>query len=134
MATDPNPELRAEWEAALTILTPKKRGLQDLTQQFRSDELIGYANARLAEAERWESLLNAAIATLDATVAAIEALEEVGYPNFEPTPLPQNLFDELQMEVSDFQAGAGTFVVESAQAVRLEVEEDPPMHVASRVR
>jgi hypothetical protein len=124
MAADPNPALRAELVAALEEVQEDVRGLQDLTQPYRSQALMSQAAQTLAEKQAIAAEISAVLAHLDGAWDGMNRLESNhGYPDFPHVPLSQELFDELQKEVTDFQSAANVFVVD-ARATHFAVTED----------
>jgi hypothetical protein len=109
--------LLAELEAAQAVLAPRIRGMTSLSNDSLSPELLAQINQEIADLQRRDGLLSAAIAALDALVAD-------GYPDVPPAVLPGNLFEELSGDVSDIQAGAAGFVA-APLATTLEVELQP---------
>lgn len=106
---DPNPSLRDEMVAALAFVTPQIRGLQDLVDIPASAELTAVLQERLAAERRRASLIAGVISALDAVVAARDALDEDGYPDTTPLPIPTPVFDQLTAEIADLEAAAAVF-------------------------
>ena len=121
MATDPNPALRAELEAALAVIDPQIRGLHDLAVVSISAELIAAIELQIVERERRQHLLQDAIASLDGVVAALDALEADGYPALPDATLDPALFDELQGEDADLDAASGIFQKNVAASISIDL-------------
>jgi hypothetical protein len=96
---------RAALQAALAVVTQQIRGLRDLANVSLSGDLLVIVRAALAARERRRTLINAVLASLDASAA----LDADGYPSLEPVEIPPILFAELQEQVSDVGAAAGIF-------------------------
>lgn len=109
MADDPNPALRAELKAALTVLAPQIRGLHDLAGVSISPDLASEVQNQITMRQRRRELINVVLDALDAVFAALVALEGDGYPKLEQNPLIPALFAELQQEQSDLVAAWGVF-------------------------
>jgi hypothetical protein len=109
--------LLAELEAAQAVLGPLIRGNTSLSNDQLSAETIAGINQELADLQRREGLLMAAI-------AALEALVSDGYPTVPVTTLPGNQFEELSGNVSDINAGATVFVA-APLATTIEVDLQP---------
>lgn len=129
MADDPNPELRAELLAALAVIDPQIRGLHDLAVVSISAELAAAIQQQIVERERRQRLLQAAIASLNAVVTALDELEADGYPALPDAFLDPNLLAELNEEENDLDAASGIFVPNVAAAISIDlgtpVEKSP---------
>ena len=121
MATDPNPALRAELEAALAVIDPQIRGLHDLAVVSISEELATAIKEEIAVRERRQQLLNMTLGRLDSVVDALEELEADGYPALPDAALPPDLFAELQGEDADLDAGSGVFVQTVATSISIDL-------------
>jgi hypothetical protein len=115
MAADPNPELRAELEAALAVIEPQIRGLNDLLNVSISGELAASIRGELAEREHRRDLIVAAIACLDALQAAMDALEADGYPALPPATIIASQYAELQGQASDLTTAVAVFDEQASQ-------------------
>ena len=109
MAADPNPELRAELESALDVLSPQIRGLHDLSSVSVSTELAASVREQIVVRERRRDLINAVLGHLDATMNALNTLESDGYPALPQASLVSSQFEELQEENTDLAAAIGVF-------------------------
>lgn len=119
MAADPNPALRAELAAAIAVINPKIRGLQELLAvPFISEALAAHIRDELEADQRRLNLLHTVLARLDDVVDALVELEATGYPTVPPVTLPTPLLDELQAMLADLQQAAQIF---SVQAARLSI-------------
>ncbi len=129
MADDPNPALRAELEAALAVLDPQIRGLHDLAVVSISAELAAAIQQQIAEREKRQQLLRAALASLDGVVTALDMLFQDGYPALPDAFLDPNLLAELHDEDADLDAASGIFVPNVAAAISIDlgnpVEKSP---------
>ena len=129
MADDPNPELRAELMAALAVLEPQIRGLHDLAVVSISSELAAAIQEQIAEREKRQSLLRAALASLDSVVSALDMLFQDGYPALPDAFLDPALLAELHEEHADLDAASGIFVPNVAAAISIDLGnpvEKPP--------
>jgi hypothetical protein len=124
---DPNPELRAELEAALAVLEPELRGLRDLFVVSVSPALQSSINDQILVRQRRVDLINATLAALDSAVAARTALEADGYPALPDAPLPADQFTELQGQDADLQAAIGVFEEAPPPATTLTVNLGEPI-------
>lgn len=113
MADDPNPALRAELLAALTVLAPQIRGLHSLSAVSPPDLRVE-VNAQIAARERRRDLIQAVLNGLDMVVAERTALEADGYPALPPDAVIASLFAELNEEMSDLQSAAAVFKLDQA--------------------
>jgi hypothetical protein len=123
---DPNPELRAELEAALAVLEPELRGLRDLFVVSISAPLQSSVNEQILVRQRRVDLINATLAALDGVVTARTALEADGYPALPDAPLPADQFTELQGQDADFKAAIGVFEVAAATTVTVNLGDPVP--------
>lgn len=122
MADDPNPELRAELEAALAVLEPQIRGLHDLANDRISNELLQFYNSSIAVHERRRDLILRELTKLDDALSGRVDLENDGYPSLPTVELPNSLFQELQEQVRDISAGAGVFeLLELASQLKVTI-------------
>jgi hypothetical protein len=125
MADDPNPTLRAQLKADLEILGPQMRGLDDLGHTSITPELRAEVVKQYNMRTQRMGLIQNVLDKLDATFAAIKALEADGYPGFPPAPISPNLFDELQGENTDYDAAVGLFTA-ADQATTMTVTLGAP--------
>jgi hypothetical protein len=113
VADDPNPTLRAELEAAKTVIIPTIRGMRDLagvSTPALSASLSLQANIR----DNRLNLIQRVLDDLNAVVAALTALESDGYPALPTVSLDPGQFSELQLEKTDIEAAIATFTQEAA--------------------
>lgn len=109
MASDLISERYAEWQAALDVLLPQIRGLEDKVNDALSEPLRAVLNERLAFLKQRRDLINAAIAAQDAANAAEGSLEAHGFPALPDMEIPANLLEELDQEVADNLAARSGF-------------------------
>lgn len=109
MADDPNPSLRAELLAAIAVLTPQIRGLDDLEHVSISGELKAKFSAQKAMRSARKDRIQAVLDRLDATFQAIRALEADGYPNLPPLTIDPGLFAELEDQKADIETAVSLF-------------------------
>ena len=108
MAADPNPALRAELMAARDILAPQLRGLHFL-EVISDDGLKDSINTSISIRTQRDNLLVTALASLDAALAAMDALEADGYPALPDATIVASQFAQLQEELSDLSTAVGVF-------------------------
>ena len=126
MADDPNPALRAELNAALAVLAPQIRGLNDLSKTSISPDLLIQVEDQITARVRRQALIQAVLNGLDAALGELEALESDGYPELPTMAVVGSLFSELQEENSDLAAAVGVFSpVETISAGPLSVSANP---------
>ena len=126
MADDPNPALRAELNAALAVLAPQIRGLNDLSKTSISPDLLIQVEDQITARVRRQALIQAVLNGLDAALGELEALESDGYPALPTMAVVGSLFSELQEENSDLAAAVGVFSpVETISAGPLSVSANP---------
>jgi len=111
MASDLISERRAEWQAALDVLAPQIRGLEDKVKDDLSEELRIALKERLAFLKERDVLVNSAIAAQDAADAAEEVLEDHGFPALPDMEISSDLLEELDREVADNLAARSGFEV-----------------------
>ncbi len=124
---DPNPALRTELAAALALLEPQIRGLEDILHIPPSKDLGAIVAEELRALRRRRDLILATIGALDTVVGARENLVADGYPTVMEVQVPEALFQELKAEVSDVEAAAAMFEAAAANvAIALGTPEDKP--------
>lgn len=121
MADDPNPALRAELLAALGVLGPQIRGLDDLAAVSISPELRSAVQTQSANRKHRRDLIQSVLDALDHTVATLLLLEQDGYPNLVSTTLVQSQFGELQEEAGDLQAAVAIFKADVAAKLAIDL-------------
>ena len=109
MATDPNPALRAEIQAALAVVQPQIRGLHDLLETDISPALKAVITSTVQARENRQNLLLAVIRGLDATLGALQNLDADGYPALPDVLLSVDEATELSGEKTDLEAAIGIF-------------------------
>lgn len=121
MAADPNPELRASLKTAAGDLDPEIRGLTDLTHVSITPELSTAVNTELARRTRLRTIIQAAIKGLDDTLAALNILEQEGFPDFPPADLTANLLSELHGQGDDIVQAIGVFMQPQAASLQISL-------------
>lgn len=127
MATDPAPALRAEIQAALSVVSPQINGISELIAVV-SDEDVALANDLTKAVEgrnRRYDLLRKVLLDLDLLLDDLNALEADGYPTLEDVLLPAAELSKLQMEVADINTAAAIFHL--SQGERIDVHVDGPI-------
>lgn len=119
MADDPNPALRAELVAALSVIAPQIRGLHDMLGVSISAALIAEVHAQITVRERRRDLIQGVLNELDQAIDARAALEADGYPALDADMVPDTLIAELQEEVSDIQSAASIFKLDKASTLSI---------------
>lgn len=115
MADDINPMLRAQLINDRDAEAPRIRGLPDVAATSISDDAKAAVAQQLAVRVRRRDLIQVVLDDLDRARAAVDALENDGWPN--PVSLATvntALFTELQGEQSDVQAAVALFRQEAA--------------------
>jgi predicted dinucleotide-utilizing enzyme len=128
MADDVNPTLRTELEAATGVLVPQIAGLHDMAVAGTSitGELRDTLLSTVQQREQRLDLIAAAIASLDAANAAMEALEEDGYPELPPVTIPGSQYADLQEQLADQKAAGDVFQSGQASAVSVNLGKPVP--------
>lgn len=125
MADDPNPALRAELNAALAVLAPEIRGLQQLLTTTTSDSARAILAEQLADKVRRRDLIAVVLADQDKELADLNALEADGYPDVSPMAVSNAVFEELAGEQTDIGAALGTLTERNVAAGPLTVSPNP---------
>lgn len=113
---DPNPTLRAQLVASLATLQPQITGLQILAAvPGISGGLLADINAQISVRTATQNLIKAVLSQLDATVTALGALYDSGYPSMPPMTLSTTLYNELQADEANIQTALATFQAPPAQ-------------------
>lgn len=126
MADDINSGLRAEIEAQRTLLAPIIRGDHDLAKVSISPDLQGEVVGDATELERRMGLLTTVIQWLDGAVAAMQALENDGYPDLPKTQLSAALMAELAAQKVDLEAAIARFVPQQAATLAISLGTPEP--------
>ena len=115
MASDSVTERQASFEDGLAIVDPQIKGVQNKLNDNISAELKAALSDRLAVLQRRQSLIRSSIATQDAADAAVNALEDDGFPELPNMEISDSLIQELQAEgAADDAAAAGFEVIPPA--------------------
>lgn len=126
MAEDPNPALSAELTAARAVLAPQLRGSTDFQGASISAELRTVMQTAHTDRARRDSLLQAALAARDAYIAALDALENDGYPELPDVQIPGSLLSEIKEQQSDFTAAADMFEAAHATSINVTLGQAEP--------
>lgn len=113
-SNDPNPALRAEWQAALDILNPQIRGLQNIARNPLSTHATTAVAAELEIRQRRASMLMDAIASLDVVITRRETLAADSYPGMQNIPVGADVFAEIQGIENDQVAASSVFGASAA--------------------
>ena len=119
MASQSVSDLVAELTAAAAVLEPQIRGLHDLTAVSISPDLQTEVAAEITDRERRSRLLQDAI-------DALNALTADGYPEMPKETVSQALYAELQEQMADLQAAAGTFAADAASRLVVNLGQPVP--------
>jgi hypothetical protein len=119
--------LRIEINAALTVLEPQIRGLQDLQKVSLSPQAIEEITQTSLTLQRRKKLLNDVIVALNALEAALKALLGDGYPEVPKSSVSPEIAAELHGQALDLVAAFGMFEVEDLSATSLKVALGAPV-------
>jgi hypothetical protein len=117
--------LTADLEAALAILDPQIRGLNDLSHTSISPALLVEVEAQITARVHRHDLIQAVLDSLDAVDERLSALDADGYPVLPAAPVMGSLFSELQEEKSDLAAAIAVFATEQISAGPLTQTANP---------
>ena len=120
---DPDPALRAELMAAIAVIDPMIKGLEDLSTIPPSSDLGLIVAAELAKLQHRRILLDRAVGALDIVVDARITLVDDGYPVIDQVQIPTVIFDELNAEVANVQAAAKLFQSMAPTSVEFDVAD-----------
>jgi len=109
--------LRAELAAAIALLDPQIRGMEDLAQVSMTEETLSFVRRDFVNYSRRKTLCQA-------VVAALDHIEADGFPDVVRAQLPASNFAELQEQRADLLAALGQF--DQAPAVKIEAELGEP--------
>lgn len=130
MASNTFDGLRAEINAAIAVISPQIRGLEDLTKVSLTKPTLDQVKGELADHRRRLDLLNGVIEALDALEAALARLVADGYPAMPKAEVTATVFAELQEQQADILAALAEFEQEPLAeniAVVLGVPADKPL-------
>lgn len=116
MATDPNPTLSAELQAALAVVLPQINGLQTLARTELTEAARPLVESAITGRSHRRDLIVAALAARDGYIAALDALETDGYPALPKIQILGSVFQELQEDKGEVIAGVGVFEAEAQVA------------------
>ena len=131
MAADPNPTLTAVLTAARDALVPLLRGLANLKRISISSGLIAKIQEVISTKERRQALIQAALAAGAAYIAALDALENDGYPSAPNVSVLAPLLDEIKAERDELEAAVAVFEPERASVVAITLGQPVPKEFAS---
>jgi len=115
MAEDINAARRAELVAALNVVEPQIRGLDDLAAVSISPELKTKIVDESDTLKRRRHLIQTELDAMDACNSAHDALLADGYPAMPPVSLNDTLYTELQTQEADIEAAVAIFKAEAAR-------------------
>lgn len=116
---------RAELLAALAVLAPQIRGLQDLSTTSISPNLKAVVTGQIVARTQRQTLIQAVLSGLDAVQSQLNTLANDGYPALPAVPVAGSLFDELHEENSDLDAAIAVFANEQIAAGSLTQTPNP---------
>ena len=109
MADDPNPELRAEMEAAIAILDPQIEGLIELARTSLEAATLEIVVDERIHREAVREDCRSVIARIDDLQAALNVLEAAGGPIMPPLSIPAEMLAEMKHERDEIDAGISIF-------------------------
>ncbi|CAB4192696.1 hypothetical protein UFOVP1244_66 [uncultured Caudovirales phage] len=109
--------LRAELAAAIALLDPQIRGMEDLAQVSMTEETLSFVRRDFVNYSRRRTLCLA-------VVSALDALEADGFPDVLLDHLPADNYAELQEQRADLLAAIGQF--DQALAAKIDAELGEP--------
>jgi len=109
MADHPNPALRAELLAALDVVIPQVRGLQDFAKTSLSDTTLNAVKTQIEVRSRRADLIQKVLNALDAVTVARATLEADGYPALPRAEVFAAIAKEIQEQKDDLAIAAGIF-------------------------
>jgi len=122
--------LRQETEAALAVLTPQIRGLDDLSRVSLSEEALRSVALARGVHDRRRVLLQALLAALADVAMAQLALAGDGYPELPKGEVLFLVYQELEGQMADIAAAFARFEPEPVAdrlAVVLGVPAEKPL-------
>lgn len=118
MADDP---LKIEIEAAISVLEPQLRGLEDLAKIEAPAEVIALVNAQFVKHQQRYELLLEVLKALDGVATARKNLDDDGYPAIPTVPIDSTVAAEFKEELADIEAAAALFT-DSKRASVLKID------------
>jgi predicted aconitase len=129
-ATDPNPnpERRAELEAALGPAADRVRGIEEMLEiEHLTPDLKAFLQGEHWNANLRRSAIADAIEGLDRAADRYSALISTGYPAVDAVEMPADLAAELDHVIADFLAVRATFKAGAPDlATRIEATAGEP--------
>ena len=126
MADDPNPTLTKQLTAASAALAPLLRGLFSLRRISMSDDLKAKIQEVINAKERRLALIRAALAAGQAYLAALNSLENDGYPGNPNVSILATLLAEIKAEQDELEAAVAVFEAERASVVAVKLGQPVP--------
>jgi hypothetical protein len=124
MADNIHAARRAELEAALSVLEPQIRGLDDLSHVSITSALAAEVSGQSVACKRRRDLIQAELDAMDACDAAYDALLADGYPEMPPDSVVDSVYAELKEQMADLEAAAARF---QAEASRVSINLGTPV-------
>lgn len=126
MVDDPNPGLRTELQAAITLVEPQIAALENLGKLPLSGASMESLNSTLATRRDRLQLLRNAVSALDNVVAAMTALEAQGYPALEPMTVVHEIFAEIDERRRQIELAASVFAEALAASMTIDLGDPAP--------
>ena len=122
MASDSVTERQASFDAGLAIVDPQIKGVLNKLNDNISAQLKAALSERLAVLQKRQGLINSSLLTQDAADAAVDALEDDGFPALPNMEIPDSLIQEIREEgVADDAAAAGFEVIALATSLGINL-------------
>lgn len=121
MSSEAVQALVAELTTAKGVITPQVRGMADLLKEGVSIK----SSTREAVQARYERLTQRRSRITEA-LNALKALSDDGYPEAPKAEVNEEVFADLQEQLTDFQVAIAEFAKEDTSAVEVEVQLGTP--------
>jgi hypothetical protein len=116
--------LRAEIDAALAVVVPQVRGLEDLSRASLTPSAQQEVARVLVSRQRRQRSLTEVIRVLDALDRAVASLVADGYPNLPSVFVTGEVLSDLAEERADLTSALGVFQLD--RAVRMVIHLGDP--------
>jgi hypothetical protein len=116
--------LRAEITAALSIVSPQVRGLDDLSRSTLAPSSAQAVAQVLVTRKRRQKLLNDVVTALDTLDRAVASLEADGHPELPTVFVSDPILSDLAEERADLTSALGIFQLD--RAIRLVIRLGDP--------
>jgi len=119
-------ELKAEITAALMVLAPRIRGIEDLLKVSLSAATLDQLSRARNDHVRRRDLLQVVLNSLNATESGMANLRQNGYPDVPTFAVVLDVFNELHEQLVDIEAAVSEFEIDPAVTLMVSLGAAAP--------